>query len=632
MPIRARSHILEELSIVRFKAALPDHWVYRSKVPDYGIDGEVEIFNADGTATGLTFNVQLRATDNAARANSISLEIDELDYYRSLDVPTAVVRFGNPTDSLFWDWAANIASRVKANEGQKTATHRFSSGNLWAESTPIEIRRTLEVRRALASYSPNLPIPVRIDLTAIHVSSRYQIDRAISGAISESNGAIARAADATSIVEACVRVEPGFLYIGIDTVTGVTFDLEDPTPDEYIASILYALALIFRMQRLHSQAEALARLIMSRELAHHNVDLAKEVCLALANDLPAFARLAVINGLHLEGHNQALIAMTIAKAPRSDASRRIARDIFFSAILDSARNMGESLEAATHYSIGNAYRNENDLLRAIYHYNRARHIRPVYLDTDYYVRELAGLLFVSKHFLAAKYFYQRALKFHPDDPDLRFLFGDALLLSGAVFEAHLNFKIAKMNCSSQRMVREATLKVIFCDRMLAEYGTDTLHRRRSSADSMLSLEACANPETLEYLLANVDALHPLAHFNLGIMRAHSGNYDSALHHFLACGFMEPQDIETWTNAAICALNLEDEVLLLGVLSTAIHQLGSDAYDRFRSHLASCGMELEQLALLDGMAIPLLEEKETNKEGRFTLRMLAGDGYQTIAVI
>ena len=109
------------MSISRFKDALPDGWVYRPKTPDYGIDGEVEIFDEGGCSTGLSFNVQLRATDDDTRADRVSLELDELDYYRSLELPTAVVRYGSPKNSIFWEWGANIASRLKTNEGQKPA-------------------------------------------------------------------------------------------------------------------------------------------------------------------------------------------------------------------------------------------------------------------------------------------------------------------------------------------------------------------------------------------------------------------------------------------------------------------------------------------------------------------------------
>ena len=631
MPIRARSHILEELSISRFKDALPDGWVYRPKTPDYGIDGEVEIFDEGGCSTGLSFNVQLRATDDDTRADRVSLELDELDYYRSLELPTAVVRYGSPNNSIFWEWGANIASRLKTNEGQKTATYRFNSGDLWSETTPAKIRRTLEVRRSLATFPPNRPVPLRIDLSAIPASNRYQIDRAIAGAIADSNGALARAANTPSMVEAFVRVEPSFLAVGIDTLTSVTFDLQDPTPNDYLASTFYALSRIFLKQRLHRQAESLARLLVSREIAHHNEDLAVDVCLALSSDLPALARLAIINGLHADGSRHAMIAMTIGMVPQSEESRREARELFFDATLAAAGSVGSGSEAAAHYSIGNAYRSESDFSHAIFHYNRARHLRPAYLQTDYFVRELAGLLFMSGHFVAAKQFYQEAARLDPDDPELTFLLGDALLLSGAISEARQHFENARVHCTAQRMQREAELKIMVCDCMVAQLGAETLPRRKSDANHILGPDGAESLEVLEHLLANVDVLHPLARYNLGITQARAGEHESALHHFLACAFIQPQDIDAWTNAAICVLNLRDEVLLLGVLSTAIHHMGADAYDRFRSNIAANGMETDRLAIFDEIAMQLLEESESVNDGGFTIRMLDGDKYHAMSV-
>lgn len=101
IPTRARSHILEEQSIRRFGDALPPAWVYRCKAPDYGIDGQAEIFNTDGGSTGLSLRVQLRATDDASRADRVRLEVDELSYYGSLDGPTAAVRYCSPEGSIF---------------------------------------------------------------------------------------------------------------------------------------------------------------------------------------------------------------------------------------------------------------------------------------------------------------------------------------------------------------------------------------------------------------------------------------------------------------------------------------------------------------------------------------------------
>jgi len=632
MPTRSRSHILEEDSIRRFRDALPPGWLYRGKTPDYGIDGEVEIFNADGSSTGLSFNVQLRATDEASRADRVRIEVDELDYYRSLDVPTAVVRYSSPDGSFFWQWASNIASRVEIAENQQTVTYRFGESERWGEATSTAIRRTLEVRRRLANFPASMPVPLRVDLSAIPAAERYPIDRAIARAIADSRGALVHAGSAPSDVEVFVRIEPTFLAVGIDSITGVTFDLRDPTLDDYLASILYALVRLFRRQRLVRQAEALALLLTERGLAHHHQDLACDACVALARDLPALVRLAIVNGLHRESPMHALIALTIARAPQDVQLRHAAMDAFFEASLAAAREVGPTSEAAAHYSVGNFYRNQRHLARAAHHYNRARHLRPAYLEAGYFFRELAGVLFLGGHYRLAQSFYSEALRLIPDDPDLVFLLGDALLLSGAVAEARACFDAALARGAVPRLLREAELKILVCDHLIATTSSDMVPRERAEASRALRPDGHDSAEHLEYLLREVDAFHPLARFNLGITRAHEGDRVAALYHFLVCAFIQPQDIAAWANAAICAIGLSDDALLLRIMSTAIHHMGADAYDHFRAGIAAQGITPDNLALLDEMAMQLLEESERPSGDSFTLRLLDGDTYQTITVL
>ena len=47
LPKRHRNHQLETESVREFQSLLPSTWVYRTPTDDYGIDGEVEIFDGD---------------------------------------------------------------------------------------------------------------------------------------------------------------------------------------------------------------------------------------------------------------------------------------------------------------------------------------------------------------------------------------------------------------------------------------------------------------------------------------------------------------------------------------------------------------------------------------------------------
>jgi tetratricopeptide (TPR) repeat protein len=443
---------------------------------------------------------------------------------------------------------------------------------------------------------------------------------------------LVRAAGAQSDVEAFVRLEPNSLAIGIHSLTEATFDFENPTPDVYLAAVLYSLVRIFREQRLVRHAEALASVIAERALAHPNEDLAFNACMALVGDLNALVRLAVLNGFHRQVPMHPLIALTVAKAPHDPQSRREAIDYFFNASLIAAREVEPASEAAVHYSIGNFYRSQSERARAAHHYNRARHLRPAYLRTGYFLGELAGVLFVAARYRLAERLYGEAVRLNSDDPDLVFLHGDALLLSGAVAEARSSFEIALAGCTAPRMLLEAELKLMICNELLATAAAGSVPRRRAEADQALRPDGRDAAVHLERLVREVDALHPLVRFNLGVTRSREGDMTAALQHFLICAVVQPQDIVAWANAAICALSPIEVPVLRSVLSTAIHHMGADAYDHFRAEIEAQGMNVESLALLDEMAIQLIEESVSAIDDAFTLRLLDGDGYQAMTII
>ena len=86
MPKRPKQHQVEDLSVVAFRKTLPRQWIYREKDKDYGIDGEVEIFDENDTATGIVFYVQLKATDSKSGTaqKKVKLKNEAINYYKAL--------------------------------------------------------------------------------------------------------------------------------------------------------------------------------------------------------------------------------------------------------------------------------------------------------------------------------------------------------------------------------------------------------------------------------------------------------------------------------------------------------------------------------------------------------------------
>ena len=103
-PNRPRSHQLETESQAAFRALIEPLWVFRPQTPDYGIDGEVEIFESSGNTTGQKFLVQLKGTDNNDNSPAIPLKRTTAEYFASQKLPVLVVLFQAQTKKVFGRW------------------------------------------------------------------------------------------------------------------------------------------------------------------------------------------------------------------------------------------------------------------------------------------------------------------------------------------------------------------------------------------------------------------------------------------------------------------------------------------------------------------------------------------------
>lgn len=628
MPSRPRSHQLEEESIDRFRDLLPRAWVYRLKTPDYGIDGEVEIFENDQT-TGLGFLVQLRATDNPDRADRVELACESLDYYLRCDQPVGVARYCSATQSFYWQWAARIDGRVSRRADQKTVTYVYREEERWTKDTPQRIRRMVFTRRALATFPAGAALPVRLDLEQVPAGERYAVERAFVQAIADSDGTLRRCVNEREDLEVTIAPAPDYLSVRIDEVTSISFDLPAPDAAAYVHSALYGLARLLLVKKLARQAERIARLILARGVAHHHDGTAHAACMALAGDLPAMVELAIVNGLHTpESPLHGAIALTLSQAPQPAATRRAATETFFAASLEAARPYGADNLAAVHYSIGNFSKHDSGLV-GLRHFNRARHLRPAYLKTDYFLAELAGLLFETHRFNASVRAYAAARE-QDNSPRLAFLHGDALLLAGQLEEAHATLTGAAEALPSGSMLQEAELKAFSCGWLIETRGADPLPRHPMEAGTVWGAVG-RNRGALEAIVSQLDGLHPGARFDLGVLCANADDRTAAAHHFLLCAYAAPWNTDAWSNAAICALGLGKQPWLTAILTVGINRAGSGMYDSLREKLVSQQAPDQLLQELDSAAMMILGEAEKPREDAFTLRILNGDSYETMMI-
>ena len=135
MPKRSASHQLEDVSKRAFRALFPRQWVVRDVTYDYGIDQEVEIFNDDGSFTGLIFLVQLRATASPIlkKQNSATFKVEQLDYFLSHDIPVLIFRFAEHAGKFYYRWAQELTREI-ATTPSKSIVVNFDDSNLWTDN------------------------------------------------------------------------------------------------------------------------------------------------------------------------------------------------------------------------------------------------------------------------------------------------------------------------------------------------------------------------------------------------------------------------------------------------------------------------------------------------------------------
>lgn len=103
---RPIQHITDKRAKDLVSSVLPDEWVIRWQSEDYGIDGEIEIFE-NGESTGVLFKIQLKGTQapkliSRGRAISQKLRLQSLRYFvQQLRVPVFLF-VADTTDRKVW--------------------------------------------------------------------------------------------------------------------------------------------------------------------------------------------------------------------------------------------------------------------------------------------------------------------------------------------------------------------------------------------------------------------------------------------------------------------------------------------------------------------------------------------------
>ena len=233
MPKRVKQHEIEDISRAKFQLALPRKWVFRDKMKDYGIDGEVELFDNNKTPQGLVFWVQLKATESKEKSIILNVDfsIETLRYYKTLDIPVLLVRYSDCDDSIYIKWIHNV-DLFFTIEGAKTFRIKLTEKDKWIDSTNNQIEKYLKKNRKLKSGSFNFPVPlaVLINETKINNISKGIIITQIKKNLQEYSDFVSFSNTEDSFILASLTNEE--LKINISELGGCSFHSIDLRKEE----------------------------------------------------------------------------------------------------------------------------------------------------------------------------------------------------------------------------------------------------------------------------------------------------------------------------------------------------------------------------------------------------------------
>lgn len=587
MTRRVKQHEIEDISRAKFQLALPRNWVYRDKPKDYGVDGEIEIFDEDGKPLGLVFWFQLKATESSRASTilNVSLKIETLKYFKALDVPVLLVRYSGYDDTIYSKWVSNV-DLFLAKDTARTFNIKLSEEDKWTETSSQELIDYLSKIRVLKSGSFKFPLPISISINDIVIREiskgvlQIQIQKELKRysdyiqlvPLSENLVDISLTADelkislmelsGSSFHNIALRNKENFVEDLVkDILLGISFSLINLNHTEYGANIIFENNLESRLLERHDLLEYLIVPLFNSSYFEELLKLVERILLENEN-----ANLYIITQLIL-----------LYERKTENKKKNLAIERFLKARIENAKlKRDNQLIGISYYNTGNYYSRKERFLNAISNYNLARKYAPIYLKQSYFFSEIASILFNSHRYKSASKFYSISLELK-DDIQILGCYGDSLMFSGNYEDALTNFNTYLKNTKVARY--EFILKRNCLNYFISKYRIFSQLRDTAKANQYVDSLNPANDSIIEDLeeAFKIDLLCGLAWFNLGITHSNMKNNTDASLCFAMSGMINDGDIESWRNATISAFDncVPKEIFTLIILTA--YELNPDTY-------------------------------------------------------
>lgn len=587
LPKRHRNHQLETESVRHFQSLLPSSWIYRTPSDDYGIDGEVEIFDNEGNATGKKFLLQLKATDeeDVNKALKLRLPIEKGNYFDSLALPVLVVRYLAMGKRVFVRWFHSFDPYWESVT-ENSFAFNYSETDEWFEGREELIVDELDEYLNLNVNKHPFPITL-----PIYFSHNFPM---ASEAVNLAAQTLKLAEKYEDIIKLKLlpmtdRRPPTHILFNDDKLhvvlanrTGSCLHFPDGLDNEAkgnIASEIFVgigLGLFSKGYRV--EAGRLLADNINASFLKHDVRATSAVVAGLIHarqleKVLEFTEKLFSVDVGINAGQSALVAV-INYFDRSDIQEiRLLSDAL-KKISDSLQKRGiYKVASVVEYNHANILRScENMLKVAITHYNLAAKLDGEYRNRSYWLAEVAGCLFLLGRFRFSSKFYKASIIAKPDS-HIRALYADSLMYSGQLTGALDEFDNFFKEDKSGHFHAEWILKDICLQAIVDKFELEYQPPYRGDYD--INELIASDPDSFVRYLRENDIFCGEVWFHLGINLTHQERHQDALICFLMSAFTEHSVLESWSNALSCSALGEATELTPVILQCAFSKYGQE---------------------------------------------------------
>lgn len=630
LPKRPRTSRIEDVNQRAFEDALGEFFIYRESRRDVGIDGQVEIFDGD-TPTGLTFDVQLRATDSAniSRARKVRVHNGHVEYWRSRLGPMLVVRYLASTGQLYVRWLHSYDHYNDGAPSDKTTPLPMRDEDFL--DSPRRDRLVSEVAafRRLQQSALQLPIAMRISAQSAKLShAELLIALRRLNRTPDVMTVDARLGEADHLR---FSVGDDYLAVMLAGVAGATIHLDaitDLALDDAARNLLALTALAFERVGQSTIAGRLAHVYLPDSVLAEDGDVVMALSSSMAHARQVREALDLADALDRLGggasaHSYALTLVPLVHAGSLSLAESDLRIATLTARIKRRVSRGDRTGAASEaVGLGNALRHRNEFGKALSQFQKALRLDPAYAQRAHFHQERGGTLFLHGRYAEAAEAYERALELGASHFTLA-LYSDALLFAGRYAEAAGRVSAYLDNEDDNIRASEYVLKAVLCDELAAR-GLVRQARRTPRADKLADRAARADSHHAARDLAEAglaaDGLSSLAWFNLAISLRELHDPAAATAWLCAAVTME-WDPNVWAEALLTAGARED--LTTPLLLTARRMTSGDVFEA----LTTFAKENEMHEFLT--RLPELIDSLPDDDREITVRSISENGVESI---